>query len=343
MRQVLIICGPTATGKTSLALKLAHKFSGEIISADSRQVYKGMNVGTGKDIPRNIKYQISNIKYSYASPASSGGIGRSFSPAQNKNKKIPFYGNGTKIWGYDLAKPNQEFSVSHFVRIASAVINDIQRRNKLSIIVGGTGLYINSLLKSPQTIFIPQNKTLRQTLGSKSVTELQQELKKVNRKHFNQLNSSDKNNPRRLVRSIEVALYLRHHPPPKVTSPTYNPLWIGLVAPQKTLDALIEERVRKRAGKNMDQEVRTLIRQYSNWQQLPAFSATGYQFWRAYLEGKLSQKAALKLWVTSEKQYARRQLTWFRKTQKIHWSDVSEVGYPNKVVAEIKNWYPKLH
>src|SRR3989344_4123960 len=111
MQKLLIICGPTATGKTALSLKLAHLFSGEIISADSRQVYKGMSVGTGKDIPSDFKQKKLKVT----------GL----------TKKIPVYiSNKTKIWGYDLVRPDQEFSVSQFVRLISSVIHDIKNRHK---------------------------------------------------------------------------------------------------------------------------------------------------------------------------------------------------------------------
>lgn len=321
MQKLLVICGPTATGKTALALKLARRFSGELIAADSRQVYRGMDIGTGKDIPKKFKVQNSKLKIS--------------------GKHIPYYGNGTKIWGYDLVEPNQEFSVSQFVRIATKIVKDISSRKKLPILVGGTGLYIDSLIKNPTTIFIPQNQKLRRELEKKNVSQLQQIVKRVNRKHFNQLNYSDQNNPRRLIRAIEIASYVRRHQLPKTINQSYDPLWIGLKAPPKILDASIEARVAKRATKAMDQEVKKLTNRYRNWLKLPAFSATGYKIWRSYLEKKMTKTQALKLWSTAEKQYARRQLTWFKKNPSIHWFDVTQKGYRDKVEAKVKNWYRK--
>ncbi|MDZ7586852.1 MAG: isopentenyl transferase family protein, partial [Patescibacteria group bacterium] len=156
MKKILIICGPTATGKTKLAVTLAKKFSGEIISADSRQIYQGMDIVTGKDLPA----------------AKQAGI---------------------TIYGYDLIKPDEEFSVAHFVKYAHDLINQI----RFPIIVGGTGLYLNSLINPPPTLTIPPNWQLRKKLEKKSAVQLQKALMKINPIRFNQMNHSDQLNPRR--------------------------------------------------------------------------------------------------------------------------------------------------
>src|SRR3989344_4958306 len=127
MTKVLIICGPTATGKTKLAARLAKRFNGELVSADSRQVYRGMDLTTGKEMP-----------------------------------DVP-------IWLYDVAHPDEDFSVSHWVKLAKDAISDIQKRNKLPIVVGGTGLYIQALLRPFETIDIPPNKKLREKLQKLTV------------------------------------------------------------------------------------------------------------------------------------------------------------------------------
>jgi tRNA dimethylallyltransferase len=133
--KLLVICGPTSTGKTILAISLAKKFNGEIVSADSRQVYKGLDIGTGKDLPKNAK-----IKYLWM-------------------KKFGFYEiKGIKIWGYDLADPRHSFSVSQYLRFAERVISDISKRGKLPILVGGTGLYIKGVVDGIPTAEIPKNK-----------------------------------------------------------------------------------------------------------------------------------------------------------------------------------------
>ena len=157
MGKILIVCGPTATGKTALASQLAKKFDGELISADSRQVYRGMDVVTGKDRP-----------------------------------DVP-------IWLYDVVNPDEEFSVSHWIKLARRAINDISKRGKLPIIVGGTGLYIHALLHPLETITIPPDRALREQLQEQSVKELQQMLTRGS------MNNSDWNNPRRLRNPDTIA------------------------------------------------------------------------------------------------------------------------------------------
>src|SRR3989344_7906229 len=132
---MLVICGPTATGKTKLGIFLAQKFNGEIISADSRQVYKYMNIGTGKE-----------------------------------------WDDTVKIWGYDLVDPKENYSVSEYLKYAKTAIEDIHKRNKLPILVGGTGLYIKAVVDGIETINIPSNKELRKSLNNKEVDELFEKL-----------------------------------------------------------------------------------------------------------------------------------------------------------------------
>jgi len=308
MQKLLIICGPTATGKTSLALSLAKKFSGDLISADSRQVYKDMDIATGKDIPKNFKLN---------------------------NSKNPFYSNNhIKIYGHDLVKPNQEFSVAHFTKFAQKAIKSIHEQNRLPIIVGGTGLYLNSLIKPPASLIIPPNQSLRQKLEKLNLTSLQKKLSHLNPNRFQAMNHSDKNNPRRLIRAIEISnLKLS---PPKYKSPDI--LWIGLTAPLKFLDTNIKKRVQDRINQGMSKEVKDLVNIYPNW-SYPSFSATGYKPWRKYLEKKISQQQATDLWTQSERQYARRQLTWFKKNTHIKWFDIAKTKYQKNIVLAIKSWY----
>ena len=169
--KLLVICGPTATGKTALALHLSKVFSskgrpssgwdGEVLSADSRQVYKMMDIGTGKDLPKNVRYKMSDIRY--------------------KNKPIGYYIlSGVKIWGHDLVDPKEEFSVSHFVTIANNISQAISDRGKLPILVGGTGLYIKGVVDGIPTINIPRNIKLRKELEKKEASELYDMVIKIN-------------------------------------------------------------------------------------------------------------------------------------------------------------------
>ena len=133
MNKLLVICGPTSTGKTTLAIALAKKFNGELISTDSRQVYKGMDIGTGKDLPEGAKFKLPWFqKYGY------------------------YEVGGTKIWGYDLADPRHEFSVAQYIKFAERIISDVLKRGKSPVLVGGTGLYIRGVVDGIATAGVPK-------------------------------------------------------------------------------------------------------------------------------------------------------------------------------------------
>lgn len=263
MNKLLVICGPTATGKTALAAALAKKFNGELVSADSRQVYRGMDLVTGKDKP-----------------------------------DVP-------MWLYDVVNPDETFSVSQWARLARAAVFDIQKRNKLPIIVGGTGLYINALIHPFETIDIPPNQELRLKIQTMSVRELQAMTTR------DDMNQSDWNNPRRLIRKIEIA----SSPKKSLRGESLKAFIIGLTAPLPVLDKRIDTRFAQRIRQGMKEEVDVLIKKYSS--DLPSMSSIGLH----------------------EHAYARRQLTWFKKQKDIHWFDVTDPKYRDKVAALVAAWY----
>jgi len=204
MDKVLIICGPTATGKTKLALQLAKEFNGELVSADSRQVYIGNDLETGKD-----KDVIKN--------------------------------SGIRVWLYDVIDQGQDFSVSQWRRLALDAISDILARDKLPIVVGGSGLYIKALVENLPDVDIPQDIDLRKS--NKSVSELFNYLKSIDSIKADSLNNSDKNNSRRLIRAIEIAQY----PSPRLGEGLrVRYVLIGLTASKEELIKRIKERVRER-------------------------------------------------------------------------------------------------
>lgn len=296
--KLLIICGPTATGKSALAFKLARLFKAQLISADSRQVYQGMDIGTGKDYPPP----------------------------------------GIKLWGYDLVKPDQEFSLAHFAKQAQKQIKIIHAQKQLPIAVGGTGLYLQSLTQNLDTINIPPNPKLRQQLEKKSVVQLQTKLNKLNLTRFQNMNHSDQNNPRRLIRAIEISLQAPNLKVRPVSKINLDVLWLGLTAPLKTLDQRIESRVKTRIRQEAQQEVKNLIDQGYVW-SLPAMSAMGYKQWQPFFQGEINLKHVIKDWQTAEKQYARRQLTWFKKNKQINWFDITQPHWQKQVVNLIRTWY----
>ncbi|MBU2577644.1 tRNA (adenosine(37)-N6)-dimethylallyltransferase MiaA, partial [Patescibacteria group bacterium] len=218
MNRLLVICGPTATGKTSLGISLAKKFNGEIISADSRQVYRGMDIITGKDIP-----EFSN----------------------KKGQEVGYYEiNGIKIWLYDVIRPDQRFNVADYYELAWKVIKDIWDRGKLPIIVGGTGFYIKTLLERIGTMGIGPDWELRDQLSHHSIASLLDTLEKLDPERSRRMNESDRSNPRRLVRAIEVATKLKtKNLKLKTKNLKLDYLLIGLTAPNEILYKRIDQRV----------------------------------------------------------------------------------------------------
>ena len=317
MNKLLVICGSTATGKTSLAIHLCQLFNGEVVSADSKQVYKGMNIGTGKDLPVNPKLKI-------------------------ENSKLPgFYEvDGVEIWGYDLADPKQKFSVAHYIKIAQKIINDIWRRNKLPILVGGTGFYIKGIVDGIPTAQVPRNEILRKSLEKKGTRELFEILKYYDSDKAESLNSSDKKNPRRLVRAVEIASKksdVRYQE--QVSSwDKMDVLFIGLMMPRKSLFERISGRVNTRLKQGFEDEVKRLITNGVSWKD-QSLQTLGYKQWREYITGRITREEAVNNWKQEEKKYAKRQMTWFKKERRINWFDVLEGNWRKNVEKLVRGWY----
>lgn len=322
MKKLLIICGPTATGKTSLGIWLSEKFNGEILSVDSRQVYQEMNIGTGKDIPPGSRWKLSKL-----------------SVAEIK-QPIGFWKTktGIKIWGYDLVKPDEEFSIAHFISLASVVLQNIWKKKKLPIIVGGSGLYLKSATQYLDTINIPPDKKLRKKLEHKSTSQLQELLKDRDPQRFKNMNRSDRNNPRRLIRAVEIADY-RKNCSKKIPSIIYDSLlWIGLTAPKKDLYKKIDERVDFRINKGLVSEIKNLLENNYSF-DLPSMSALGYADWRDYFQGIKTKKEVIQRWKMNEHAYAQRQLTWFKNNKDIIWFNINHDNYQKEVVELVSRWY----
>lgn len=323
--KLLVICGPTATQKTALALKLAKEFNGELVSADSRQVYRGMDIGTGKDI--DYENRLSNVDY------------RDLEYKNKKYRVAPYDFEGVNVWMYDVVNPDEEFSVSHYECLATKVIADILSRGKLPILVGGTGLYIKAIVTGIPTNSIPRNDALRNELQSLSRSELQQRLQKIDSSEWSQLNNSDKNNPRRLIRKIEIAASNQSEKKnPKTTS--YDVLSVGLTAAKETLKQKITDRVNKREEQGIVKEIESLLKRGYSF-DLPAFNTLGYKEWKEYLqEPTESNKAqALREWTHGEVLYAKRQMTWFKKQPDIHWYAVDSNDTLMSVRKLVSKWY----
>ncbi len=288
MDKLLVICGPTATGKTKLALDFAHLFGGELVSADSRQVYKNFDALTGKE----------------------------------RSADVP-------IWMYDVADVGSAFSVSQYARMAQGIIDDIQKHGKLPIAVGGTGLYLKAMTQSLPLIHVPPNSKLRQKFQDQPKEVLQRELQKQDRKKWNQMNQSDRNNPRRLIRALEIA----HADVASLPAHTaLDTLWIGLSAPIDILEQRIAKRVEDRWEKAMS-EVKDMGQQ--------SLTILGFLEVRQYLSHKMTKEQAVRQWSMKERQYAKRQLTWFKKQSDIHWLDITSPRFHEDALSLATSWYTK--
>jgi len=319
MKKLLVVCGPTSTGKTTLAISLAKKFNGELISADSRQVYKGMDIGTGKDLPKGAKIKLPWFqKYGY------------------------YEIDGVKIWGYDLADPRHEFSVGQYIKFAERVINDIAKRGKNPILVGGTGLYIRGAIDGIATAGVPKNNQLRKNLEGSSADELFEKLAQMDSLKAGQMNTSDKKNPRRLMRAIEVAMWkinnVKKEKEMEKKRKDFDVLMIGLKAPQKFIFERIKNRVEKRVKAGIKKEVQTLLKKHITW-KMSSMSSMGYKQWKDYFAGNKTEGEVVKNWIVDEEKYVKRQMVWFKKDKRIIWFDITAKTFPKNVEKQAEKWY----
>ncbi|MBI5614134.1 tRNA dimethylallyltransferase [Candidatus Gottesmanbacteria bacterium] len=325
-KKLLVVCGPTATGKTSLAVSLAKKFDAELVSCDSRQVYTGMDIVTGKEL--DSRETIEKLRLSATHNGSDYLL-------------VPYLFQGVPLWMYDVVLPSQEFSVSQYEYLAGMVISNIQKNHKLPIVVGGTGLYVRSLLRPMDTISIAPDSALRKELSFLSRFELQEKLKQLDLNTWEKLNDSDRNNPRRLVRKIEINLsqkkLLKNNS--KIDS---NVLLIGLTAPLKKIYERIDIRVDERMKSGALDEVEKMQSLYGF--DIPSMTGLGYREWREYFKQEKDsgfQNAIIQQWKFDEHAYAKRQMTWFRKEKNIHWFDIQDTNAFLKIESLVRGWYTK--
>jgi len=273
--KLIVILGPTACGKTKLAVALAKKFNGEIISADSRQVYQGMDIGTGKDL--------------------------------KDYGKIPYH-------LIDVASPKSQFTLAKYQKLAYQAIDDIIRRGKTPFLVGGTGLYLQAIIDGYILPDAKPNKKLRAELEEKTLKQLQT----IAKKYKIELNESDIKNKRRLIRAIEKARSTQ-----TVTRDSqlakYDCLIIGIKYSKDIIDQKIDKRLKQRLEKEgMLEEVKKLKRQGISWKRLENFGLE-YKWLAYYLQKKISYDEMFNKLAIAIHQFAKRQLTWFKRDKRIKW------------------------
>ncbi len=286
----ITILGPTASGKTSVAVKLAAEIDAEIISADSRQVYRRMDLGTGKDLE---DYCI-------------------------QGKNIPYH-------LIDIAEPGTQYNVYEYQKDFLQAYNDIRSRGKKVIVCGGTGLYLESVLRSYRLSPVPQNPELRENLSGKSLEELTHMLSQYKTLH----NTTDVDSAQRAIRAIEIAEYYKHTPIDDRPFPTLTSYVIGIDVDRETRRQRISARLKQRLDNGMVDEVKRLLAE-----GIPAddliYYGLEYKFLTLYAIGKMSYEEMFRQLEIAIHQFAKRQMTWFRGMERrginIHWMKPEEVS-----------------
>jgi tRNA dimethylallyltransferase len=292
---MIAVVGPTASGKTALSIDIAKRFHGEIISADSRQVYRGMDIGTGKITKREM-------------------LG------------IPHY-------LLDVASPRRTFTAAHYQRLGKTAIKAIIAKKKLPIVVGGTGLYIDALLHGYALPDVAPNRELRRKLEKRTAGNLFFELK---RRDPRRADTIDRHNKRRLIRALEVVLATRRPVPSRgealARNNNYDVLKIGIaVAPDK-LKKNISARLARRLRGGMVKEIERLHENGSSWKRLDSFGLE-YRFVSRYLRGMITKQEMIALIEKESWFYAKRQMTWFKRDETIHW-----IKTPKNAAALVKKF-----
>ncbi len=318
LKPLIVILGPTASGKSELAIELAHKFKGEIISADSRQIYREMDIGTGK-FPRTESL---DLKY----PVSQGA---------KKTASKPLLIGGIQHYFIDIANPDQEFTLAQFKKAAIKKIIDVQTRGKIPFLVGGTGLYISSVVDNLEIPPAAPNAKLREKLEKMTASEMAANIEKLDPATFEII---DKKNRRRLIRALEVIISTgKTFSSQKNKGPTlFNTLEIGIDTERKELYRKIEDRIDKMIKLGLETETRNLLdKGYSR--RLPSMSGIGYKQMIMYLNEEITFAEAIRLIKRDSRRYARRQMTWFRRDKNIHW-----IKTDKEAKSLIKNFLMKI-
>ena len=282
---LITILGPTASGKTRLAARLADSIGGEIISADSRQVYRGMDIGTGKDLSDYVV----------------------------DGRTVPYH-------LIDIAEPGYKYNVFEFQRDFLAAYESIRSRRHVPILCGGTGLYLESVLRGFRLIPVPENPELREQLSTKNLAELTEILASYKTLH----NTTDVDTPKRAIRAIEIEEYYRQQPVESRTFPSLHSLTLGVSISREQRRENISRRLRERMAEGMADEVRRLLHKGLAPEDL-IYYGLEYKYVTLFVTGSIDADTMTRLLEIAIHQFAKRQMTWFRGMERrgvhIQWLD----------------------
>ena len=297
MQKVLIIVGPTASGKSALAVHLARRFHGEVISADSRQVYRGLDIGTGKISKREMK--------------------------------------GVPHHLLDVASPKHVFSAGDFVRHARKEIDMIYHINRLPIIVGGTGFYIDALVGRVALPEVAPNAALRKRLRGKSASQLFLMLKRADPSRATSMNTpSERNNKVRLIRALEIAAAFDSIPMNDIVSRSYDALWLGIAPSIHALEGRISKRLAERLKRGMVGEAKKLHAAGLSYRRMEELGLE-YRSLARHLQGRISKDEMIAEISRDIRRYAKKQLAYWKRNKHIKWF---KAGETEKAAREVRHW-----
>lgn len=300
MFNLISVVGPTASGKTALAVRLAAELGGEVISADSRQIYRGMDIGTGKDLG----------EYSW------------------KGRKVPCH-------LIDIVEAGAKYNVFEYQNDFLKVWEDCRQRGVFPVLCGGSGLYVEAVLKGYKLLAVPVDEELRASLAGLALPELAQRLAGYKKLH----NTTDVDTVKRAIRAIEIEEYYLTHPYEEKDFPELRPLIVGVDVNREVRRERITARLHARLQEGMVEEVKRLLDSGIKPEDL-IYYGLEYKYLTLYLTGELGYEEMVEKLNVAIHQFAKRQMTWFRKMERdgfdIHWLDAS-LDLDEKV-AKVKEW-----